>query len=189
MPVSRGRKPRPRKPNRYPSPRQPQSPSRHEPKVWARIRGHPIWWLLGTLTTFVPLVGFVWQAFVGPDIDISETGAISAFAAPIKVANRSFIFTMQGAHPRCRTGTIKTEHGTQMIGGLFVSTSPIDIKPLDVANFQCRIVGGDPIAEAQIFAAIEYKTLWRTRLSDEIEFNWFTESSPPHWIKGSVPHH
>jgi hypothetical protein len=152
-------------------------------------------WVAALISLVAALIAVgtpVWQAFVDPDVGISEAGAILPFAAPIQITNR-FIFTMYKTSLRCVVKNVSWRGGS----GGEISEIEFDIpaisttiKPGKTANLQCRISSAkaDTLDSADVFVGIEYYTFgWWHRLSDTTEFTWFTGSNPPRWIKGAFP--
>src|SRR5271168_927809 len=101
MPVSKGRKPKAKQKEQLQqstlSTTHNNKPPQLPKTVWEQIRDHPIPSGIALLAAVIAICPPVWQMFVEPEIDISETGEISPFEAPVKVTNESFVFTMRKA--------------------------------------------------------------------------------------------
>ena len=91
MPESRGRRPKPKPRQIVPLRLRHQKPEEHRKTLWERIRDHPIIWGLGVVAALIAVGTPMYQAFLDPEIDVSELGATLPFAAPIKVTNQGFI--------------------------------------------------------------------------------------------------
>ena len=147
--------------------------------------------LIGLVAALIAVGTPIWQAFVDPDVNISEAGAILPFATPIQITNRSFIFTMYMTSLRCGVQNVSWRGGGGISGiGFSFPAVSTTIKPGKQANLQCRIdnARADTLDSADVFVGIEYYTFdWWHRLSDTTEFTWFAGSNPPQWIKGAFP--
>ncbi|NIJ50454.1 hypothetical protein FHS84_003850 [Rhizomicrobium electricum] len=191
---------RPRRPQQSPSPLQKQSLTDIQESFWLRIQKHPLGWLLGSIATLTTLCGFVWQALIGPDIDVPIAESVSPFAAPIAVSNRSYMFEMSETHILCGLGTVSLTNRkrgnphsvTAVITGIQLQFAKAieNIAPSDVGNFQCSAIGiGEGgISEANIFVTVEYRTLGFKRTSRTQEITWCKSCAPPRWVKGQFPH-
>jgi hypothetical protein len=191
MPNSKIRR---RKPKLQTSPQVPTMPVSRKEFRQSKLRAfanHPASGLASLIASVVTIGTLIWQAFVQPEIVVSEVDATSPFAAPITITNRSFIFTMRDTHVRCGVEKISTSGGSGIYGIGFEFLAPrISIEPGTSANFQCKIAAIPPpnkLIAADIFVEAKYYT-WRfPRNSEDAEFTWFTQSTPPRWIKGAFP--
>jgi hypothetical protein len=159
-------------------------------RVLRLVATHWIAALISLVAAFFAIGASIWQIFVGPDLDISEAGAILPFAAPIKVTNQSAIFSLRDANVRCGVEKVVWSGGGGISGISFVFSQPkITIAPGESGNYQCRIanVRSDTLESADIFVQLEYYTLLWHRVSAATEFNWFPGASPPRWVKGAFP--
>lgn len=153
----------------------------HRLPRWKEIRDHPTQCAIGLVFGMLAVGAFVWQAIlIEPDVDVSETREISAFSAPIKVKNQSFIFAMGQTRPTCRNAKPEIPGTALTLGRLIPIGIAMDIQPLGVANFQCRIPGGNAEkSNSRMFISVKYRTLWTSRTSDETEFVLFMEADAP----------
>jgi hypothetical protein len=194
MPVSRGRKPRPKKlpasQKRDQQARLPQLPKTR----WEKIRDHPVPWTIALLAALLAIGAPVWQAFVAPDISIDTmTDSSRPFAFPFIVTNESWLFAMRDTELNCGIYEIKWAGGSGIAGLTLKDSKRATIKPGASGLFTCSIKlengpgSGFTLVRGHLTISVNYWMLgWIPRRSPETEFTWVADGNPPHWVKGAA---
>jgi len=151
--------------------------------------------------TLVGVAGLALDAIREPSISFEgEADVSSPLSSPFTVTNKSSWFSMKNVIFICRIGSLKSKGGASVTNGYLITDTIDNVEAGDDVSFRCRAGTGvngakeflklpDNVISAHIFVRLQYRTLWFSRTSPEIEFTWFTEATPPRWIKGQQGHY
>ena len=194
MPISRGRKSKPKLPGSIEARRTP-SLSKSVP-ITRRSKKIPSGRLaetLGAIASILVVVGATYDALRGPDIVPDTLPDVSSpFALPFSVENNSFIFPMAKARLFCGIDTVEFSQGTKIANMIVIGDPETTIPQRQTVGFRCPL--GDSHGH-NIFGVhppnshmhrVKYQTLYIPRESEPIEFTWSTKVNPPRWIKGKL---
>ena len=150
----------------------------------------------GMVVVLIALFGVVYDAFRAPEISVGgDVAASSPFSVPFNVKNVSWLFAMSDAQMRCGLDQVVLASSMQF-KNVFLVSPQATIKPGQEGAFRCAI-GGEQydflrvtpfsLKSAHMFLSMHYWILWVIpRVSEPVEFTWYTTASPPRWIRGVI---
>ena len=152
--------------------------------------------VLGMLATLIALLGVVYDAFRSPEISVGgDVDTSSPFSVPFNVKNVSWLFAMSDAQMNCGLDKVVLVSSVQLTNVLLVSPQAT-IKPGKEGAFRCAIGGEQDkflqitpfnLKSAHMFLSMHYRILWLIpRVSEPVEFTWYTTALPPRWIRGAI---
>lgn len=125
-----------------------------------------------------------------PVVDLGPPDAsTTAFNVPFFVYNKSIIFSIDNALPKCGINLITDDH-VIFRNILTIGQGRVTIAPAEKDTFKCyfpfKFDSGVKQAELKIW--LEYRTLpWKTESLHLLgTYRWDSESSPPRWTPGRL---
>jgi hypothetical protein len=195
MPISKGRKSKPKLPA-TPAVRRTPFLSKNIPITQRRklIRFGKFAEVVGAIASVLAIAGAIYDVMRGPDIlSDSQPDVSSPFALPFYVSNNSFILRITKARMYCDIDILQANFS--IIGVTLMGDPEADIPRRDTVGFRCPLGRhGQNIFKMQpntrkiahIFLRVTYRTLYIKRESDPIEFTWNAAIDPPRWVRGKL---